>query len=171
MGTFHHGVNGWNTYKLYVDQRYSKKICLSFYLDETHASEMNLMRRSGPPSGCTKRSILGKEWKRHFGKSPYLNLIEFVGVFFQKTRFFDQFHFSLNHDGANGIFVLNVQLIILGFWTKKSLKHITGALGYLVRTYPRYSTHGSVYLHWGKIRWVKAKSNCWWKKSCTTWDV
>ncbi len=37
-----------------------KKNCLSFYLDETHASEMNWIR-SGPPSECTKRSILGKD--------------------------------------------------------------------------------------------------------------
>ncbi len=37
-----------------------KNNCLSFYLDETHASEMNWIR-SGPPSECTTRSILGKD--------------------------------------------------------------------------------------------------------------
>ena len=37
-----------------------KNNCLSFYLDETHASEMNWIR-SGPPSECTKRPILGKD--------------------------------------------------------------------------------------------------------------
>ena len=37
-----------------------KKNCLSFYLDETHASEMNWIR-SGPPSECTKRPNLGKD--------------------------------------------------------------------------------------------------------------
>ena len=37
-----------------------KKNCLSFYLDETRASEMKWIR-SGPPSECAKRSILGKD--------------------------------------------------------------------------------------------------------------
>ena len=37
-----------------------KQNCLSFYLDETHASEMKWIR-SGPPSECAKRSILGRD--------------------------------------------------------------------------------------------------------------
>ena len=48
----------------------------------------------------------------------YLEPPEFDRIcrcFFSKTWDFGPIHVSLNHDGANGIFVLNVQLIILGF--------------------------------------------------------
>ena len=48
-----------------------KKNCLSFYLDETHASEMNWIR-GGPPSECTKRPILGKDISE---KKPYVYII------------------------------------------------------------------------------------------------
>ena len=40
-----------------------KKNCLSFYLDETHASEINWIR-SGPPSDCAKRPILGNTFRK-----------------------------------------------------------------------------------------------------------
>ena len=50
-----------------------KKNCLSFCLDETHASEMYWIR-SGPPSESTKRSNLGKDIseKTHIYMGPYL---------------------------------------------------------------------------------------------------
>ena len=62
-----------------------KKNCLSFCLDETHASEMYWIR-SGPPSESTKRSNLGKDISE---KNPYA---DFESDWTKLRKINDTFH-------------------------------------------------------------------------------